>query len=123
RVLAFTLAATGIAALLAGLAPGFQASKRDIAADFRGDPSASRGWTLRDGLVAGQMAITALLLIVAALLMRSLAAVERTNPGFAVNRLAIVSTDTSMAAYGASRSSKDAPSRRAIVSTRRAWRW
>ena len=104
RVLAFTLAATGIAALLAGLAPGFQASKRDIAADFRGDPSASRGWTLRDGLVAGQMAITALLLIVAALLMRSLAAVERTNPGFAVNRLAIVSTDTSMVGYGAARS-------------------
>ena len=104
RVLAFTLAVAVIAALLAGLAPGVQASKRDIAADFRGDASASRGWTLGDGLVAGQMAVTALLLIVAALLMRSLAAVERTNPGFAVSRLAVVSTDTSMLNYASERS-------------------
>ena len=108
RVLAFNLAATAIAALLAGLAPGIQASRRDIAADVRGDAPVSRGalggWTLRDGLVAGQMAVTALLLVVAALLMRSLAAAQRTNPGFAVNRLAIVSTDTTMLGYTAARS-------------------
>ena len=108
RVLAFNLAATAIAALLAGLAPGVQASRRDIAADFRGDPAASRGalggWTLRDGLVAGQMAVTALLLVVAALLMRSLAAAQRTNPGFAVNRLAILSTDTTLFGYPPARS-------------------
>jgi predicted permease len=42
------------------------------------------------------MAITALLLVIAALLTRSFIAAQRTNPGFAVNRLAIVSTDTSM---------------------------
>ena len=41
------------------------------------------------------MAITALLLVVAALLTRSFIAAQRTNAGFAVNRLAIVSTDTS----------------------------
>ena len=104
RVLAFNIAAAALAALLAGVAPGVQASKRDIAADFRGDPPVARGWTLRDGLVAGQMAVTALLLIVAALLMRSLAAVQRTNPGFAVHRLAVVSTDTSMLGYPAERS-------------------
>jgi putative ABC transport system permease protein len=42
------------------------------------------------------MAITALLLVVAALLTRSFIEAQRTNSGFAVNRLAIVSTDTSM---------------------------
>jgi predicted permease len=100
RVLAFTLGATFIAALLAGLAPALQATKPSLVADLRGEvtgsQAAGRRWTLRDALVAGQMAITALLLVIAALLTRSFIAAQRTNPGFAVNRLAIVSTDTSM---------------------------
>jgi predicted permease len=100
RVLAFTLGATFVAALLAGLAPALQATKPSLVADLRGELSASqaagRRWTLRDALVAGQMAITALLLVIAALLTRSFIAAQRTSPGFAVNRLAIVSTDTSM---------------------------
>ncbi|MGH9139945.1 MAG: ABC transporter permease [Vicinamibacterales bacterium] len=99
RVLAFTLAATFIAALLAGLAPALQATRPSLVADLRGDGSAAvaagRRWTLRDVLVAGQMAITALLLVIAALLTRSFIAAQRTNAGFTVNRLAIVSTDTS----------------------------
>jgi macrolide transport system ATP-binding/permease protein len=99
RVLAFTLAATFVASLLAGLAPALQATKPNLVADLRGEISASeaggRRWTLRDALVAGQMAITALLLVVAALLTRSLIAAERTSAGFAVNRLAVVSTDAS----------------------------
>ena len=41
------------------------------------------------------MAITALLLVIAALLTRSFIAAQRTNPGFAINSLAVVSTDTS----------------------------
>ena len=51
----------------------------------RGDASRAGGrrWTLRDVLVAGQMAITALLLVVAALLTRSFIAAQRTNAGFA----------------------------------------
>src|SRR6266850_374918 len=103
RVLAFTLAATCLAGLLAGVAPGVHASKPNLVADLRGDTQGSRAsgwrWTLRDALVTGQMAVTALLLVVAALLTRSLIAAERTNVGFAVNRLAIVSTDTAMLRY------------------------
>ena len=103
RVLAFTLGATFLAALLAGLAPALQATRPSLVADLRGEvtgsPAAGRRWTLRDLLVAGQMAITALLLVVAALLTRSFIAAQRTNPGFAVNRLAMVSTDTSMLQY------------------------
>jgi predicted permease len=98
RVLAFTLGATFLAALLAGLAPALQATKPSLIADLRGEPnaaqSASRRWTLRDALVAGQMAITVLLLVIAALLTRSFIAAQGTNSGFAVNRLAIVSIDT-----------------------------
>jgi predicted permease len=99
RVLVFTLAATFIAALLAGLAPALQATKPSLIADLRGEVNASqtagRRWTVRDALVASQMAITALLLVIAALLTRSLIAAQSTSAGFAVNRLAIVSTDAS----------------------------
>jgi predicted permease len=99
RVLAFTLGATFLAALLAGLAPALQATKPSLIADLRGEvnPSHAAGhrWTLRDALVAGQMAITVLLLVVAALLTRSFIAAQSTYAGFVVNTLAIVSTDTS----------------------------
>jgi predicted permease len=108
RVLLFTMAATIGAGLLAGLAPSIQASKPNVTADLRGDTivsrAAGRGWTLRDALVAVQMAVTAVLLIVAALLTRSLVAAQRTNPGFAVNSLAVVSTDTAMLRYDEQRS-------------------
>jgi predicted permease len=103
RVLAFTLGATLLAALFAGLAPALQATKPDLIADLRGEVTAShtggRRWTLRDALVAGQMAITALLLVVAALLTRSFIVAQHTNAGFAVDRLAILSTDTAMLQY------------------------
>jgi predicted permease len=108
RVLAFTLAATFLAGLLAGLAPGLQATKPSLIADLRGETvvlgAAGPHWALRDMLVAGQIAVTALLLIVAALLTRSLVAAQRTNAGFAVSRLAILSTDTGMVRYSPERS-------------------
>ena len=103
RVLAFTLGATVFAGLLAGLAPALQASKPNLVADLRGDAAgpraAGRRWTLRDALVAGQIAVTAMLLVVAALLTRSLVAAQRTSVGFPVNHLAIVSTDTGLLRY------------------------
>jgi putative ABC transport system permease protein len=108
RVLAFTLGAAILAGLLAGLAPAVQASRPSVTADLRGETSltraAGRRWALRDVLVAGQMAITALLLIVAALLTRSFVAAQRTSPGFAVNKLTVVSTDTGMLRYSEERS-------------------
>ena len=102
RVLAFTLVATGLAGLFAGLAPAMQALKPDVLMDLRGDSlsrAGGRRWSMRDVLVAGQMAVTALLLVVAALLTRSLAAAQRTDPGFAASRLAVVSADTAMLRY------------------------
>jgi putative ABC transport system permease protein len=106
RVLAFTMAATCAAALLAGLAPAVQASKTDVVADLRGEGALSRRrrWALRDALVAGQMAVTAALLVVATLLTRTLIAAERTNVGFQVDKLAVVSTDTAMVQYPEPRS-------------------
>jgi predicted permease len=108
RVLLFTLGATFVAGLLAGLAPAVHASKPNLVADLRGEQALSRGamrrWTLRDALVAGQMAVTAMLLVLAALLTRGLAAAQRTNVGFPVEKLAVVSTDTAMLRYPDDRS-------------------
>ena len=103
RVLAFTLAAMAFAGLFAGLAPAWQATKPNLAAELRGEQTAGRAagrmWTLRDGLVAVQMAVTIVLLVVAALLTRSLIAAQRTSLGFPVNRLALVSFDASQLRY------------------------
>jgi predicted permease len=108
RVLTFTAGATLLAGLIAGLAPAIQASNPNVTADLRGETIASqtagRRWTLRDALVAGQMAVTVLLLVVAALLTRSFLAAQRTSPGFAVNSLAVLSTDTGMLRYSEERS-------------------
>ena len=108
RVLAFTLGATALAGVLAGLVPALQASKPNLVADLRGEAAGSRTagrlWTLRDALVAGQIAVTALLLVVAALLTRSLVAAQRTSVGFPANHLAIVSTDTGLLGYTEPRS-------------------
>ncbi|MBI3492091.1 MAG: ABC transporter permease [Acidobacteria bacterium] len=103
RVLGFTLAATCLAGLIAGLAPAIQATKPNLVAELRGEQTAARAagraWTLRDGLVAVQMAVTVVLLVVAALLTRSLVAAQRTSLGFPVNRLALVSFDASQLRY------------------------
>jgi predicted permease len=107
RVLAFTLGSTALAGLLAGLMPAMQASKPNLVADLRGDAAGSREsgrWALRDILVSGQIAVTALLLVAAALLTRSLVAAQRTSVGFPASHLAVISTDTSTLHYSDERS-------------------
>ena len=103
RVLSFTLAVTIVAGLLAGLAPAVQASSPELVSGLRGEAivprSARRSWTAGDALVAAQIAVTAVLLVVAALLVRSVAAAERTDVGFQIQHLAVVSMDPAMAQY------------------------
>jgi predicted permease len=103
RVLLFTLGATLVAGLLAGLAPAVQASSPNLTTGLKGGAQVTRWarpfWTLGDALVASQIAVTAVLLIVAALLGRSVIAAERVNVGIDVQHLAIVSTDPAMAQY------------------------
>jgi predicted permease len=103
RVLLFTVAAAVLAGLAAGLVPALKASKPDLTRDLRNEltvtQAAGRRWSLRDALAAGQIAVTMILLVLAALLTRSLIAAERTDVGFAVDRLAIVSMDTGMLRY------------------------
>jgi len=103
RVLAFTVAATFVATFVAGIAPAVLGSRPNLVAELRGEQKAAsaggRRWTMGDALVAGQMAITAVLLVVAALLTRSVLAAQNSNLGFPVNRIALVSIDASQMRY------------------------
>ena len=97
-----------IAAVVAGLAPALKATRPNLVNELKNDVAATqaggRRWTLRDGLVATQIAVTLVLLVAAGLLTRSLVAAQHVGIGFRTDGLAIVSTEMSMLGYDADRS-------------------
>jgi putative ABC transport system permease protein len=103
RVLLFTIGVSTLAGLLAGLAPALQATRRDLVAALKGElASASvvgRRFTLRDSLVAAQIAVSLVLLVSAALLTRSIGALQRVDLGFRPAGLVAVSTELSLIGY------------------------
>ncbi|HVQ28946.1 MAG TPA: ABC transporter permease [Vicinamibacteria bacterium] len=103
RVLAFTALVALVAGVLAGLAPALRVSRQNLVSDLRGEAGgaavAGRRWSLRDGLVVGQIAVTLALLVVAGLVARSLSAAQHANLGFRTSGLAILSSDLGMARY------------------------
>jgi predicted permease len=103
RVLLFAFGVSALAGIVAGLMPALKSSSRSLVRDLRGGATlasaAGRRWTLRDGLVAGQMAVTAVLLVCAGLLTRSVMAAQRADVGFRTDGLAIVGMDLGVAGY------------------------
>jgi predicted permease len=103
RVLAFSLAVACVTGLLAGLLPALKASAPSLVGDLRGEAPAMRAggrrWALRDALVVAQVGLTAVLLVVAGLLLRSLAASQRAEVGFRTSGLAMIAFDTDMVRY------------------------
>jgi predicted permease len=90
RVLAFTLATSVAAGIIFGLAPAWGASRLDLSAALKegGWGAAAsgslwgRGNRLRRALVAGELALSVVLLIGAGLLVRSFARLLEVPPGF-----------------------------------------
>jgi predicted permease len=86
RVFAYTLAIALAAGLLFGLTPALEGAKVDLHSALKREDAAGRagrrGWRARDVLVAGQVALCAMLLIGAALLVRGSARALEVDPGF-----------------------------------------
>jgi predicted permease len=103
RVLLFTAGVTIIAAIVAGVIPALNATRPDVVSELKGDITSAkaggRRWTMRDVLVAAQIAVTLVLLVSAGLLTRSLLSAERMRVGFRSDGLAILSADMNMIGY------------------------
>ena len=103
RVLLFTLVIALATGVLFGLAPAIQASRPDLVVELKEKTSAPTGarspWSLRNMLVAAQIALSLIALIGAGLFLRSLQNAQRINPGFDVDRLATLSFDLGAQGY------------------------
>jgi predicted permease len=110
RVLLFTMAVATLSGLIAGLAPALRATRADLVSDLKGDVTtavaARRRWTLRDGLVALQTAVTLVLLVSAALLTRSILEAQRVDLGFRTDGLVALSSELSLIGYDEARASQ-----------------
>ncbi len=84
-VLAFSVAVSVVTALAFGLAPAWSASKVELVPALKDSLEGSGGrrrFTLREGLVVGQLALSLVLLVAGALLGRGLLAARDTDLGF-----------------------------------------
>jgi len=103
RVLVFTLAVGVAAGLLAGLVPAGVASRVDIGRVLKDEHAPAGGSrrraTLRSSLVAAQLAISLVLLIGAALFVRTLEHARTTDPGFSISGLLNLSVDPGVLRY------------------------
>jgi predicted permease len=85
RVLAFVIAASLAAGILFGLLPALQATRPNVIETIKHENAGARPgkrFTLRSGLVVAQTATSLLLLVTAALFLRSFAAQANVKPGF-----------------------------------------
>ena len=107
RALVAALLVAVASALLSGLVPAWRATRaRDLVPAMR-DTNAvaarpSRLWG-RHGLVAGQLALTLVLLTVAVSFYRRFDAAYQNGPGFRTERLVLVNVDPTLAGYDTAR--------------------
>jgi predicted permease len=80
-VLAFAIGLTATTTLIFALVPALRASKIDLASSLKGGTTGAHATRLRSLLVAGQVAISLVLLAGAGLLLRSFAGILSTSPG------------------------------------------
>jgi predicted permease len=108
RVLEFTILASVVAVGLFGLVPALRASRVDLASSLRGRAESMSGWgtAARSGrrpvaklFIAGQVALSVLLLTGAIMLARSLRNVEGVPVGFDPDHLVAIDVDIRSGGY------------------------
>jgi len=106
RVLVFTFAAAVATGGVFGLVPAVRASRPELVPALKGGGGSvgrKRRIELRDGLVVVQMAVSLVLMVGGALLLRSLGEAARINLGYDADRLAMVSVALEMNGYDRAR--------------------
>jgi predicted permease len=103
RVLAFAVALSLVTGILFGLAPALRCTRVDLITELRdhGKSAASgrRWFNLKNGLLVFEVATSCLLLAATAFWMRSMAATQATETGFAVQGVAYLQIDPRFAGY------------------------
>jgi len=103
RVLAITAGIAVFAGVASGLAPAWQALRRNTVEPLRQGGRAGigvvRNRRLRDLLVVAQVAFSLTLLVVAGLFARSLDAARRTDMGFSTRNMLMLSADPGLQGY------------------------
>ena len=107
-VLVVGLAATLLALLVFGLLPAIHATRADVRQLLASDEAntAAPRWRTRRFLIAGQVAVSILLVVVAALCVQQVAEAANQKMGFDVDRLAVASVDFSAQRYPEERGRK-----------------
>ena len=97
RMFAFTAAISLVAAIVFGLVPALRAARPNLIPALKGDTAgmAARGFRLGRSLVVGQMAVSLVLLVAAALFVRSLVNLRTIDLGFEPDRVVVVGIDGS----------------------------
>lgn len=103
RVIGFALALSLLTGVLFGLVPALRASKPDIMEALRQQNQGAERSRLRTALVAGQVALSMVLLVSAGLLLRGFQRALTLDPGFASERVVAVPLDLHLAGYDADR--------------------
>jgi putative ABC transport system permease protein len=105
RVFGFTLVVSLATGILFSLAPVFQSLKLHLTSALSGEARTGgvRGEgssaTLRELLIAGQVALSVVMLAGAALFLRSLLAAEKIDPGFETRKLFVIPLDLGSQGY------------------------
>jgi predicted permease len=107
RILAATFLLSILSGVAFGLAPALQATRADLVATIKDEGAAfgqrlSRSW-LRNGLVVAQVALSLVLLVPAGLLLRGLAQVLMTDPGFETKKTLVVGYSLELSDYDQAR--------------------
>ncbi len=103
RVLVFTLVIASMTGIVFGLIPAMRASRPDLVPALKdtgdgGSPSA-RGFELRDSLVVLQVAVSLVLLVGGALIVRSLGVAGQVDFGYDIDRTAYMGVAMEMNGY------------------------
>ena len=101
RVLFFAVLTTFIAALIVGIPPAFQITSTDLSSVTK-EGGAAKRWrkfSLKNGLIAIEVALTIVLLVPAGLFVRSLQSINKLDLGFDRSDLMLLSLDLDPEAY------------------------